>query len=85
MVSDLRLKMRFICMVTVDKAEDGSLDVPGSDDGASFVRDVAFSRIESGSISPELLNLVVDEASSELDDEGEVFESLREKSRDRLE
>jgi hypothetical protein len=49
------------------------------------VREVAFSRMERGSISPELLRLVVDEESSELGDEEEVFESLRKKPRDRLE
>lgn len=48
-----------------------------SDDTGNFVREVALSRIEKGSISPELLNLVVDEEGSSLDDEKEVFKSLR--------
>ncbi len=72
-------------MTTVDKVEDEILNILNSDNRDRFVREVAFSRMERGSISPELLRLVVDEESSELGDEEEVFESLRKKPRDRLE
>ncbi|MFB6116345.1 MAG: hypothetical protein ABEK10_02425 [Candidatus Nanosalina sp.] len=51
----------------------------------SVLRDIGFSRVESGSVSAELLNFLVGEESSDLDDEKEVLDSLREKSRDRLE
>ena len=72
-------------MATVDDVDDELLNILNSDNRGRFVKEIAFSRIERGSISPELLNLVVDEESSELEDEKEVFKSLREKSRDRLE
>lgn len=72
-------------MVTVDEVDDELLDLLSSDDRGRFVREIAFSRIEKGSISPELLNLVVEEENAELEDEKEVFKSLREKSRDRVE
>jgi len=52
---------------------------PGQSELFKMIREAAFSRIERGSISSELLNLVIDEENSELEDEKEVFKSLRKK------
>jgi hypothetical protein len=72
-------------MPVVGEEDDDLLDFLDSDNGQRFVRDIAFSRIERGSISAELLDLVVSEEGSTLEDEKEVFNSLRDRSRDRLE
>ncbi|MFB6209161.1 MAG: hypothetical protein ABEJ56_03405 [Candidatus Nanohaloarchaea archaeon] len=50
----------------------------------NLVRDLVYSRISSGSISPELLNIMLEDG-KKLENEKEVAESLREKSGERLE
>lgn len=83
LVSNLRLDIGLCGMPVIE--DDDILSILSSGDSDRFVEEVAFSRIERGSISPELLKLVVGEEGSDLEDEKKVFRSLREKSRDRLE
>ena len=68
-------------MNAIDKADDELLDILESNNRDRIVGEVALSRIERGSISAELLSLVVDEEDSSLDNEKEVLKSLRGKSR----
>lgn len=72
-------------MTAVDEVDDELLNILNSGNRDRFVRDIAFSRIERGTISPELLSLLVDEDSSELDGEDKIFGSLSSKAKDRLE